>query len=505
MRRILDFFSSLSLQVKLSLILLLPIGVLLLLSGFIGYAQERERALASMSLLASQTGQVIEHALQEDMANSNFERVQSTIDSIAEDERVRLIYLLDTNGRVVFAPNGDGVGAVLSPEDEACQPCHNLPPDQRPSGIVTREADGRRYFRSMHPIENQAECFACHDPNQRLNGLLLTDFSITPVEQALTSDLRKNLVWWSGTIIAMIAIVNVGVRRLLVRRVQQLSRAITTFHPGENKVELPESPQDELGLLSNSFGALMDRIDRREAENRTLSDTLRKRNREQGLLLRNLINAQEEERKRVARELHDELGQALSSTALQIEVAKQSLAKDPAQAEQSLSDAHAMIADSTEQISDLIMGLRPSSLDDLGLQSALRAHTDRVLGNAGIHYKLDFDSNSDRLPIELETVLFRVFQEALTNIVRHSDATSVEMQIKQTNGLITGYISDNGRGFNEHAEATTSKSGEPYGLLGMRERIELCGGRIEIHSAPKKGTTIQMQIPLPVGGNDIHG
>jgi signal transduction histidine kinase len=490
-----QLFGSLSLQVKLSLIMLLPLGMLLILSGFVGYRQERERALTSMSLLASQTGQVIEHALQEDMANSDFERVQSTIDSIAEDERVRLVYLLDTNGRIVFAPEGEHVGEVLDPADEACQPCHSLPAVERPSGIVTRESDGRRYFRSMHPIENQAQCAPCHDPGQRLNGVLLTDLSIAPIEAALTSDLRKNIGWWSSTIIAMVALVNLGVRRLLVRPVEQLNHAVNEFNPGENRVELPELPGDELGSLSESFQSLAERIEKRDGENRQLSEALQQRNREQARLLRNLIHAQEEERKRIARELHDELGQALSSSALQIEVAKRSLAVDPRQVEASLRDASAIIADSTEQISDLIMGLRPSSLDDLGLQSALRTHADRVLGNAGIEYEIDFDSLQGRMPVELETVLFRVFQEALTNVVRHSNATHVQLALARSDGLILGSISDDGNGFDPHSSMQAHGRREAFGLLGMRERVELCGGSIEIHSQKGAGTRINIRIP----------
>lgn len=502
MKNLTRFLGSLSLQVKLSLILLLPIGVLLVLSAFVGYTQERERALASMSLLASQTGQVIEHALQDDMANSDFERVQTTIDTIANDDRIRLVYLLDTDGRVVFSPQSEAVGVSLDPGSQACQACHSLPPPERPSGIVTRENDGRRYFRSMHPIENKPECFPCHDPNQRLNGLLLTDLSIAPVEAALSSDLRKNLIWWSGTAIAMIAVVNLGVHRMLVRRVQQLSIAISEFYPGVHKPELPESPQDELGMLSDSFIALMERVEQRETENNALSKTLQQRNREQRILLRNLIHAQEQERKRVARELHDELGQALSTTALQIELARQSMARDTQKAEKSLEDAGSIIAASTEQISDLIMGLRPSSLDDLGLQAALRAHVDRVLGNAGMQYSLDFETPHDRLPVEVETVLFRVFQEALTNIIRHSNAMHVDMQFSQSNGTIVGKIKDDGRGFDPGDSDQSPSGSERFGLLGMRERVELCGGKIEIRSQPGHGTTILIEIPLPGNRQD---
>ncbi len=184
-----------SLQAKVSLFVVLPILVILGLSTYVEFHRHRERDLASMSLVAAQTGEIIEQALKRDMLLADFDAVQSTVDAIGVDSRVRALFVMKTDGQVVFSPEGRAVGQILNNQEESCQPCHSLPPGDRPSGVVVTLADGQPVFRSMQPIENEPECTQCHQPNQRLNGLLLTDLSIAPVEAALATDVRDNLAW----------------------------------------------------------------------------------------------------------------------------------------------------------------------------------------------------------------------------------------------------------------------------------------------------------------------
>lgn len=495
-------FSSMNLRVKASLLILLPVIAVVVLSSAIGYFQQRERALASMSLLASQTGRVIENALKRDMLLSDFERIQSTFDSIGEDERIQLLYILDTSGKVVFAPKGKGVGRSLDNRDETCQPCHRLPASERPSGVVVTNAEGTRVFRSMHPIENRPECSACHDPDQELIGVLLTDFSIAPVENALAVDVRNNMAWWIGTVGVMVILVNLAIHHMVLRRISVLEQAITNFGHRGHPSRLAETPDDEIGRLSATFNVMTDQITEREKDNKILSEALQRRIAERGELLKRLIHAQEEERKRVARELHDEMGQALGSLALNIELARRSLQEDRETAWANLDRAGEIVSASTEQMYDLILGLRPSALDDLGLTTALKAHAQRTLKPAQISFDLETRDLTRRLPAEVETTLFRVFQEALTNIVRHSKAKHVTLRLALRDGYVEGEISDNGVGFDASPTSTAVKGARGLGLLGMRERVEQCHGEIEIHSQPGKGTRIWVQIPT---GNKKDG
>jgi signal transduction histidine kinase len=480
--------------------ILLPAVLIISVSSVLQYARQRREALDSMSLLASHTGEVIERALQQDMLVSDFDHIQTTFDSIGEDGRIGTLLLMDPQGKVIFAPKKEAVGTLLLNSDATCQPCHALPPEQRPSGIVTTSSDGGQFFRSMHPIENQAACTRCHDPDQKILGVLLTDLSITPVERALSAELRRNLLWSLGTTLLILLLVNVAIRRWVVRRIDVIGNAIEGFGRNAQRSALPEYPPDEIGRLSAAFNAMTRRIDRREHENQILAEALEKRAAERGQLLKKLISAQEEERMRVARELHDELGQALSSTAIQIALAKRKLPGEPGQSSTHLDQAESILTTSTEQMYDLISGLRPSILDDLGLQAALRALLKRMLDPQEVDHHLEISCAQEHLEPEIETVLYRVFQEALTNVVKHAHASTIHLKLNCENGSIEGELLDDGVGFDDDFPL---ESGEQrgLGLLGMRERVEPFGGSVEISSQPGEGTRVLVHIPLR-GGRD---
>jgi signal transduction histidine kinase len=490
------FMSTLGLRAKVMLAILIPIAIVLVISTFVEFTRNRERDLANMSLIAAQTGQVIEYALQRDMLFSDFERIQATFDTIGQDESIRTLYLLDTSGRIVFAPNGEGVGEILNNKSETCQPCHNLPSAERPSGIVSRDADGQSYFRSMVPIENLPECHQCHDPASRLNGLILTDFSIAPVESAVAAELRENLIWLSGTALLTVLAASVVINRLVISRLQRLAAAMTALRKDQLPDDLPESPSDEIGRLSAIYNAMVQRLRKRDLENKDLTEALQKRISERERLFRRLIDGQEQERIRVSRELHDDLGQQLSAIALRLDLAQRALPDDADAALESLTQVDGMISDATDRMYDVIMGLRPSILDDLGLIPALKNLCERTLKPPHIAYELALENLPKRLPKEIETALFRIFQEALTNIVRHAEASSVQINLEEKDGLVKGMISDDGQGLDKIVTQRLSEDGSGFGILGMRERAELCGGEFSIDSQTGMGTIITIRIPI---------
>lgn len=477
--------------------MLLILGV----SSVLAYTQQRARVLESMTLLASQTGEVIERSLQAAMLDADVQRIQSIFDAVGDDPRIRTLYLLDTTGRVVFAPHGEGVGERLYNSDPTCQPCHSLVPEQRPSGVVVTTADGQTVFRSMHPIENQPECHRCHDPNQRLNGLLLADLSIAPVETTVAADLRNNLAWWVGTVIVTAILANLAVNRWVVRRLGGLAEAMENIGDRGLTSKLPDTPRDEIGRLSAAFNTMADQVRHREQENLALSAALKERAEERGKLLERLISAQEEERKRVARELHDELGQSLGSTSLSVELARRAVTSDGEAVSSHLEQAHDLIADATDRMYQLIHGLRPSVLDDLGLVAALRSHLKQLFEPLGIEYEVDASELGDRLDPIVEIALFRIHQEALTNIMRHAKAEHVQLRLSREDGVIVAEIQDDGVGFDPDSVSEGHLGGRGYGLIGMRERAILLGGSIAIDSRPGGGTRVEVRIPVKEPGD----
>jgi signal transduction histidine kinase len=348
----------------------------------------------------------------------------------------------------------------------------------------------------MYPMKNAPECMACHDPDKPIIGLLLTDIPFTKVESALNADLRENLLWWIGTILVTVVVVNLAMSNIVIRRLQELAQALVGFGQDQLGLRLPADDPDEIGRLSEAFNNMSQRIEDEVAENRALSKHLYTQSKQRGELLKHLITAQEDERKRVARELHDDLGQALGALALQTEALEQLIEADPEGAINQLDLTRDLITDTTDRMYELILALRPSTLDDLGLEAALQSHADRFLSGSGIDFELISVGLTNRLEPELETALYRIYQEALNNVRRHSGATKVSINISMSDGYLESEIRDDGRGFDVDKFDSIKDDHRGWGLLGIKERVSQWGGEVEIVTEPGGGTLIQLRFPI---------
>jgi signal transduction histidine kinase len=240
---------------------------------------------------------------------------------------------------------------------------------------------------------------------------------------------------------------------------------------------------------------MAERIEERQRQNDALSRELQQQSRQRGLLLKRLITAQEDERIRVARELHDELGQSLTGLALRAQ-ALERYVDEHGQGRAILEQMRALVEGTTEQMYEIIMALRPSVLDDLGLVSALRAYTERTLEGSDIDYTIDDTCFQARLPAAAETALFRAFQEGINNVVRHANASQLRIELACDGHRFRGTLEDDGQGFQRTAAQLNGQEGGGFGLLGMRERVTQCGGTMTIRSSPGAGTRIDFWIPL---------
>jgi signal transduction histidine kinase len=211
-----------------------------------------------------------------------------------------------------------------------------------------------------------------------------------------------------------------------------------------------------------------------------------------GRLLGSLISAQEEERRRIARELHDETGQTVSSIMLELARVRDALPPDQTEARDKLSAARELAQRTLQGLRDLINDLRPEVLDQLGLEPAVRSYIRSRLESRGVKAKLDCSGLDGRVPPEVETTAFRVIQEAVAN-TRHSGATSVDIRMEATDSTLTGAVTDDGKGFDVDAAMQAAGS---WGLRGMRERVSVTGGNLSIESEPGRGTRVEFQIPL---------
>ena len=250
--------------------------------------------------------------------------------------------------------------------------------------------------------------------------------------------------------------------------------------------DITERKQSE-ELLRQAKSDLELRVAERTSELRIANVELRR-------LTQKVVLAQEEERERLSRELHDEIGQALTAVNFNLQ-AFQHLIVDPTVASR-LQDSLNIVESTLQQVRDLSLDLHPAILGDLGLVAALQWYLDRQAERAGLTIDLVADPPKMNLPADLKTTCFRIVQEALTNTLRHAQAKKVQVELRQHDAELELVIRDDGTGFNVQAARQRAARGESLGLLGMQERVVLLKGRVKIKSACGAGTEIRARFPL---------
>jgi signal transduction histidine kinase len=236
-------------------------------------------------------------------------------------------------------------------------------------------------------------------------------------------------------------------------------------------------------------GSILDITERKRAEQELLTQ------REQLLgLSQRLLEVQETERRYLARELHDELGQLLTATKLTFQAVQR--ARSATASRKSLKEGLTLLDQCLRHVRSLSLDLRPSLLDDLGLGPALRWYVDRQAERAGFRVTLENRLGDRRLTTELETICFRVAQEALTNVARHAGAKEVKVILSEGDRWLELMVADNGSGFEVDLARARAAAGGSLGLLGMEERVSLAGGHLRVVSGPGQGTQIYVQLPL---------
>jgi signal transduction histidine kinase len=212
------------------------------------------------------------------------------------------------------------------------------------------------------------------------------------------------------------------------------------------------------------------------------------------LLSRQLLSAQEEERKMISRELHDQIAQTLTGINIRLASLKTEATLNNKGLEKKISSTQRLVEKSVDIVHRFARELRPTVLDDLGLIPALHSFMKSFAKRTGVRAHLTAFAAVERLDTAKRTVLFRVAQEALTNVARHAQASRVEVSIQKLRDRVCMRIKDDGKSFNVE-RALHANGGKRLGLLGMRERLEMVGGKFVVESSPGKGTTILAQIP----------
>jgi len=269
---------------------------------------------------------------------------------------------------------------------------------------------------------------------------------------------------------AVLAVNLLAMRRVFgpLERLTAQMRRVDPLAPGQ-RIEI-ERQADEVAELSHAFNDMLDRLERERRDS-----------------ARRALDAQEDERRRMARELHDEIGQTLTGVVLQLETLE---ARAPEELRAELRSLEASARAGIEEVRELARRLRPEALDDFGLRSALVSLGSNLAEHSGLRVSPRLAGDLPTLSQEDELVVYRVAQESLVNVVRHARATRAELSLSRENGAVVLRVRDDGRGI----DADGLRSGT--GVRGMRERALLVGGEFAIESRPGVGTRVRLLVPI---------
>ncbi|MFN0080411.1 MAG: sensor histidine kinase [Prosthecobacter sp.] len=217
-------------------------------------------------------------------------------------------------------------------------------------------------------------------------------------------------------------------------------------------------------------------------------------------LSRQLLSVQEEERKRISRELHDVIAQTLTGINVRLAALKTESTVSSKELQKKIASTQRLVEKSVDIVHRFARELRPSVLDDLGLIPALESFMKGFMKDTGVRASLTAFAGVELVDNTARTVLYRIAQEALTNVARHAKASQVAVSIQDQDGGICMEITDNGQGFEVDGTSKPKKQSNRLGLLGMRERVEMIGGTFCIESAPGKGTTVRVEIAAATDG-----
>jgi signal transduction histidine kinase len=411
--------------------------------------------------------------------------------------------LLNKEGLVLMTT--DPQATLLSPDLDVTGGALQVPWGQKASGyLLYRDVHGRQQMAGYSRLRT-------YGSNQAGKWGLIT---LAPYD-AILAPVRQSFNWTLGILFVTLAgAVGLGLwlARRLANPVLKLTESAKTIASGRYDARVAVTTHDEIGALAEAFNFMartlqMEITKRAQAQeslrgaNEKLEQRmeertrqLRQANEQLRALSRSLFQVQEDERRHLARELHDHMGQALTAAKINVQAAQHLQERDAIV--RRLDDSVAILEQLLQQARQLALELRPPLLDDLGLVSASRSYLYQQAQRAGLRVEFFADPALERADAAVETACFRVAQEALTNVVRHARAQTVIVELDRTAEVLHLVVRDDGIGFDVAMAQQRAQQGTSLGLLGMRERVALLGGELDCNSAPGRGTEVHAFFPV---------
>lgn len=495
LRRTLKFlFNLVGLRFKVMGIILLVV----LLFGGVAVWQVRQSAVTTLRQQLDNVGistarDVAASSVDDIYTNNVFGLYKLVQETLKYDQDVKYVFILNPDGRVLISSFGQGA----------------------PAGLLTANRVGLSARDHLQLL--QTEDGLIHDVAVPVDQGRAGTVRLGLSEQSLwatVADLTHRLLF-TVLLAACLGLLAAWVLTVLLSRpILALARAARSI--GEGNLDCRVSldwAQDEIGQLGLTFNQMMDSLQdyhqkvgafsrellERNKELQQVSQELKRKEEMRTYLLGRVITAQEEERHRIARELHDQTSQSL--TSLMVGLKNAETAPDMVAVRKNIAELRTQTDGILEEVHNLALELRPRVLDDLGLPAGLQ----RYCRESAERYALDIDlqltgfSDGERLPPEMENTFFRVIQEGITNVAKHAQARNVSVILERRKDRVLAILEDDGCGFDPESIMTAPSAERKLGLFGMQERMALVEGSMTIESEPGDGTTLYFDVPLLTG------
>lgn len=475
-----------SIRWKIALGLTLPVLVALIGFSVADYYRRNVLLTEIAETSASHMGETVRGGLKHAMLQNDSAMLESSMSDFVSQEHILNIAILDADGRVKYSSNRSYFETMPTESSPGCVECH------RPTGVIQKTSMmldlpgvSEPFLRSNTIIENEPECFTCHDPSQKMLGVIITDFSLQSSKDQIKKDMWSDVLVSTFIAIIFILTLYVAAHFLIVKRVEKLKLPLTQYARGDLSARIPLNlplVRDEIDDLINAFNQTAGALETELQSKEQASD------------VRYL--AVKEERQRLARELHDSTAQVLAYVRNKVTAARLLIEQNK------LSNAVQELRQLDEAAGNVFADLRQAILD---LKTDIRE--DQTIDSVLTEYALNFERYSDiptqvinkdageiKVPSGYDLQLLRIVQEALANIRKHSGGTkaTVILEVDNDHSLVIT-VSDNGLGFDPTAHSAEARP--HFGLEIMNERARSIGASFDVVSHTGQGTQIIVKLP----------
>ncbi len=446
---------------------------------------------------------ILAHNSRIGVFSENLELLNAPADGVFQQDAVLQVIICNLEGKVLKKLERPG---TYWPEKQTTADRKNnrhLFADLKQAGssVLRENRDTFEFWKpvmtGLHYMQEEALFFR-DEYLQRRNRII--GFVGITVDKKILSKQLNDLLFQSILIGTLFLLLSAGVAYLvsrgITRPLNRLTDGVKALGKGSTVDMLPVETDDEIGKLAQAFNAMTQSLQAREVELRKSEERLR-------VLSSKLLQAQEEERKRLAIELHDELGQDLALLKLRLRSITRKLAEHQAALIKDCQETSRYVDEIIENVRRLSRDLSPSVLKDLGLTAALRWQVENFAKQHSFKISLDVQDIDHLFSEDVQINLYRIFQETLTNIVKHALAKNIFITVEQQNRQIVFVVEDDGKGFDLNGLISRGAADKGMGLATMRERSYMVGGTCDVWSKPDRGTRITLTVPIENTGGSI--